>query len=97
MSNQGPVSYLTRALTICEQQLGLERHYTAVSLNNLAMLYESLDKDAQAEPLLKRALVIYEKALGSQHPHTQQARQNYAALLQAMGRDEEAKQIEEQQ
>ena len=53
-----------------EQVLGPEHPDTALSLNNLAELYHTQGKYAEAEPLSKRALVIYEQALGPEHPDT---------------------------
>jgi tetratricopeptide (TPR) repeat protein len=46
----------------------------AQSLNNLAGLYDSQGKYAEAEPLYQRALAISEKALGPDHPHTRLVR-----------------------
>jgi len=40
----------------------------AASLNNLAALYDTQGKYAQAEPLFQRALAIWEKILGPEHP-----------------------------
>ena len=40
----------------------------ATSLNNLAALYRTKGRYAEAEPLYKRALAIAEKALGPDHP-----------------------------
>ncbi len=40
----------------------------ATSLNNLATLYRSQGKDAQAEPLYPRALAIREKTLRPEDP-----------------------------
>ena len=39
-----------------------------MSLNNLAVLYQSQGRYADAEPLLRRSLAICEKALGPDHP-----------------------------
>ncbi len=40
----------------------------AVSLNNLAALYETQGKYAEAEPLYERSLSILEETLRSEHP-----------------------------
>ena len=48
--------------------------------NNLANLYDSQGKYAQAEPLYLRALDIDEKMLGKDHPNTQRHRENYEEL-----------------
>ncbi len=62
----------------------------AASLNNLAGLYHTQSKYAEAEPLYQRALTIREKALGSEHPDVAQSLENYAALLRETGRSDEA-------
>jgi tetratricopeptide (TPR) repeat protein len=82
LSNQEPISYLTRALAIREQQLGPHHPGTANSLNNLALLYRDQGKYPEAEPLLQRALAICEQQLGASHPTTRIVRQNYTLLLQ---------------
>ena len=41
---------------------------SAPALNNLAVLYQTQGRYAEAEPLYKRALAIREKALGPDHP-----------------------------
>ncbi len=62
----------------------------ATSLNNLAELYRTQGKYADAEPLYKRSLAIYEKALGPEHPHVATSLENYAALLRNTERTTEA-------
>ncbi|MEE8199620.1 MAG: tetratricopeptide repeat protein [Candidatus Acidoferrales bacterium] len=66
----------------------------AASLNNLAELYRTLGKYAQAEPLYERALAIAEKALGPEHPNAATSLENYAALLHKLNRDAEADKME---
>ena len=84
MSHQDPVSYFTRALAICEQELGAQHPDTARSLNNLATLYRVQGKYEQAEPLLQQALAVFEHRLGADHPHTRRIRGNYEGLLRQM-------------
>jgi tetratricopeptide (TPR) repeat protein len=50
----------------------------ALSLNNLASLYDSQGQYAKAEPLYNRALTIREKALGLEHPDVATCLENYA-------------------
>jgi hypothetical protein len=52
----------------------------ATSLNNLALLYRSQGKHAEAAPLFRRSLAIMEKALGPDHPTTKIVRSNLGAL-----------------
>ncbi len=66
----------------------------AQSLNNLAALYDSQGKYAEAEPLYRRALAIREKALGPEHPSVATALENYAGLLRKTNREVEAARLE---
>jgi hypothetical protein len=52
----------------------------ASSLNNLALLYHTQGKYAEAQPLYQRSLAICEKVLGPDHPHTRLVRSNWDAL-----------------
>jgi CHAT domain-containing protein len=72
-------------MAITEKTLGPEHPDTAVSLNNLALLYGATGAYAKAEPLFERALAIYEKALGPVHPNTALSLTNLALLYQAAG------------
>ncbi len=53
-----------RSLAILEKALGPEHPNVAMSLNNLALLYEAQGRYGDAEPLYKRSLAISEKVLG---------------------------------
>ena len=64
------------------------------SLNNLAALYHSQGRYAEAEPLHKRALAIAEKALGPEHHDLAQSLRNYSALLHKTGLNNEAIMVE---
>ena len=55
------------ALAIDEQSYGAEHPQFASHLNNLAVLFESTDRNKDAEPLLRRALAISERCYGSEH------------------------------
>ncbi len=48
----------------------------ALTLNNLAVLYQALGRDDEAALLLRRALVIFEQTLGDDHPHLIACREN---------------------
>ena len=87
MSNQDPLSYLTRALAIREHVLGPNHPNTANSLNNLAVLYDNQGKYKEAEPLYQRALAISERVLGPNHPDTVLYRNNYAYLKEIMNKE----------
>jgi tetratricopeptide (TPR) repeat protein len=74
-----------RALELNEKALGPEHPDIAVSLNNLAGLYQALGAFEKALPLYQRTLEIREKALGPEHPDTASSLNNLAALYWAMG------------
>ncbi len=57
-----------RSLAIREKALGPEHPHVAVSLNNLALLYQAQGRYAEAEPLHRRSLAIREKAPGRGPP-----------------------------
>ncbi|MEE8176619.1 MAG: tetratricopeptide repeat protein, partial [Acidobacteriota bacterium] len=62
----------------------------AQSLNNLAGLYNSQGKYAEAEPLYRRALAIAEAILGPEHPNVAPGINNLGALYLAQGKYAEA-------
>ena len=61
------------ALRIRQKVLGPEHPDTAISLNNLAVLYQDIGEYAKAEPLLREALRIRQKVLGPEHPRRRPA------------------------
>jgi len=71
-----------RSLAIREQQLGADHPDTAISLNNLAGLYQAMGRYAAAEPLYLRTLAILVQSLGETHPNTQTAWGNFCYLMQ---------------
>ena len=73
-------------LAICEEQLGASHPCTAISLNNLADLYQCQGKYSEAEPLYMRALQIREEQLGHEHPDTAQSLGNLATLYYDQGK-----------
>ena len=52
----------------------------AISLNNLALLYESMGEYARAESLFRQALEISKKTLGEAHPDYAHSLNNLALL-----------------
>ena len=73
---------------------GQEDLRLALTLNNLAFLYQAQGKYAEAEPLYKRSLAIWERTLGPEHPNVAQSLENYAALLRETNREAEAARME---
>jgi tetratricopeptide (TPR) repeat protein len=62
----------------------------ADSLNNLAYLYYSIGRYAEAEPLYVRSLAIREEQLGANHPDTATSLNNLASLYESISRYAEA-------
>jgi tetratricopeptide (TPR) repeat protein len=76
--------YFKRAISLqtkFEQQEALAR-----SLNELAFLYKSTGRYAEAEPLYLRSLAIREQELGANHPDTATSLNNLASLYESTGR-----------
>jgi tetratricopeptide (TPR) repeat protein len=73
------------ALAIREKTLGLEHRATAESLNDHAVLLQSLGDFAGARPLLERTLTIREKVLGPDHPLTASTLNILGILLRNQG------------
>jgi tetratricopeptide (TPR) repeat protein len=67
-----------------ERQLGAAHPHVATSLNNLANLYRSQGRYADAEPLYLRALAILFHSLGTDHPNTQTIGQNFCRFITAV-------------
>jgi len=74
-----------QALEIRRKVLGEQHPDYAASLNNLAVLYESMDDYARAEPLYRQALEIRKTALGEAHPYYATSLNNLAVLYHSMG------------
>ena len=81
---------MKRSLAIREKALGPDHPDVGTSLSNLAVLYQSQGRYADAEPLYKRSLAIREKALGPDHPDVGTSLNNLAGLYQSQGRYAEA-------
>ncbi|MFM7795002.1 MAG: tetratricopeptide repeat protein, partial [Microcystis panniformis] len=72
---------LLEALDLKKQLLGDNHPSVALSLNNLAGLYNSQGRYTEAEPLHLEAINIATQVLGENHPHTQTVYQNYLRML----------------
>jgi tetratricopeptide (TPR) repeat protein len=79
-------TYLTQALSIREQEAGLEHLETAQCMGALALLYQEQGSYERAETFYQRSLAIYEQLLGSDHPETAIALNNLALLYQDQGK-----------
>ena len=86
-----------RGIPLAQQACNLAKTYfgenhpdSAASLNNLAELYESMGRFADAEPLHLQAKEIRRVALGENHPDYAISLNNLAVLLAATERPQEA-------
>ena len=85
-----PERLLQQALTIQEQVLGAEHPDTLTILDNLAAVYNRLDKYEQAVLLLQRALAIQEQVLGAEHPDVATSLNSLAAVYNNQGNYKQA-------
>lgn len=69
---------MCRALAIGAASCGPDHPNVANRLNNLALLLQTTNRLAEAEPLMRRAIAIFETSLGPDHPDTLTARNNLA-------------------
>ena len=72
-------------MVIKERILGENHPSVAISLNGLAMLYDSQGKYEKAESLYQNSLVILEKALGKNHPDVAVCLNNLAEIYRVQG------------
>ena len=70
--------------------MGSEHLTLAITLNNLALLYQAQGQYAQAEPLYQRALALWEKALGPEHPLLVISLHSLVLLYQSQGHEAQA-------
>ena len=87
---QEAIPFAKEALRLSEREFGPNDPTTAITINNLALLYIDQGRFAEAEPLYKRALAIWEKALGPDHPDVALGLGNLAVLYRAQGHLPEA-------
>jgi tetratricopeptide (TPR) repeat protein len=84
------VKVAKRALQVAQQNDGPDHPNVALSLGNLAELYEAQRKYAKAEPLYKQSLEILEKAFGQDSPFLVPTLLNMASLYNNTGKENEA-------
>ena len=81
---------MKQALTLREKGLPAGHPWIATSLNNIASLYQALDRPAEAEPYIKRALAMQMKALPAGHLDIATSLNGLAVVYVAQGRFREA-------
>ena len=84
------VKVAKRALEVAQKNDGPDHPNVALSLGNLAELYEAQRKYAKAEPLYKRSLEILEKKFGQDSPFLVPTLLNMASLYNNIGRENDA-------
>ena len=77
--------WLEQCRRVAENRLGENHLYVAVSLNNLANLYEAQGRYLKAEPLYLRSLDIRESQLGANHLDVAASLNNLANLYELQG------------
>ncbi len=73
------------SLAIREKVLGVEHPDVAMTLNNLAALYEERGDYYKSEPLYQRSLAIHMKVWGPEHPEVGTSLNNLALLYSNRG------------
>jgi len=73
-------SWLKGTLAIQKSLLGNHHPDIAISLYNLASLYDNQFRFKEAEILFQESLVIFENTLGAEHPHTQSVKVKIAMI-----------------
>jgi CHAT domain-containing protein/tetratricopeptide (TPR) repeat protein len=81
---------LEKAFRLYTEILGERHPDTLGSLNNLAVTYRNLGRDAEAMGLLEKALRLKTEVLGERHPDTLTSLNNLAATYASLGRHAEA-------
>ncbi|MHB9072084.1 MAG: CHAT domain-containing protein [Desulfobaccales bacterium] len=88
--SQEALPLFQQALKIREKALGPEHPDIAVSLQNVAALYQVMGTYEPALPLYLRAIKIWEKTVGPEHPDTASSLSNLAMLYNDMGAYDQA-------
>ncbi len=87
---------LQRTLTDDEKKYGPDHPQVAVSLSNLARLYQDIGISERSLPLYERALAIDRKAYGDGHPAVAKDMSNLASIYYASGSYDQAEPLYEQ-
>ncbi len=82
---EGAAGHIRQSLAM-NRRLGAEPEILAFNLNDLGAVLRSLNRNAEAEPVLREALELRETALGPNHPSVATTMLNLAAVLRDAGR-----------
>lgn len=93
VNNKENIVYFESLAKINENVLGEEHPSTAISYNNLALLYGSMGAYEKVEPLYEKSLDIKKRILGENHMHTATAYSNLGILFETMGEYEKAEEL----
>jgi tetratricopeptide (TPR) repeat protein len=80
-------------LRVAEATFGATDPAVAISLNNLALLYEKQSQYSDAEPLFQRALIIRVKALGPDDPQVARSMSMLGQVLEAEAKYNDAEEL----
>ncbi len=83
-------AHLKQALELRRRELGDEHPETDVSMNDLAVVYETRGRYDEAEALHVRTLELCRRVFGEQHPQTLVSMNSLALLYKSQGRYDKA-------
>ena len=81
---------LKRLIKLCEEFYGKEHPDTAMSYNNIGIVYKNRGKYDKALEYYQKALVIQEKVLGKEHPNTATSYNNIGNVYSDRGEYDKA-------
>ncbi|MEM8716734.1 MAG: FxSxx-COOH system tetratricopeptide repeat protein, partial [Cyanobacteria bacterium P01_G01_bin.4] len=84
---------LRQAYQLHQELLEGEHYNVALSLNNLAVLYDNQGRYSEAEPLFQEVLTIRKRLLGDVHPDVALSLNNLAGLYHNQGHYSEAESL----
>ena len=82
--NKQALKFFKMALKIQENKLGVNHPSTALSYNNIGMVYYNKRKYALSLEFLNKALEIWNEKLGENHPYTKMAKKNIELVKSKM-------------
>ncbi|MEO8440130.1 MAG: tetratricopeptide repeat protein [Spartobacteria bacterium] len=89
------IIHYERAIEAGRQLANVPHSELGTMLNNVALIYRRIGRQAEAEPCYLRALELYEEQLGLEHPDVAAVLNNLGVFYTSDGRLEEAEQAHE--